>query len=212
MVRWKGTGRASDRSPNSLPTASFAAAAARSGEYQDCYRHRLRLRDRPSHAEEFANEGADVVVTYLEDQDGAEETRRRVEGAGRRALVVHLDVRDPTDVAHLFERIERNLGTPYILVNNAGIDSTGKLVAEVPLEDWDNELRTNLYGRFYCCQHFIRARQAAGGHGKIINVPSVHQEIPRQRPDLHNRRRDDNEPGPGRLIRRAAIRAEEERI
>src|SRR5688500_18405268 len=48
---------------------------------QDCYRHRLRLRDRPSHAEEFAKEGADVVVTYPEDQDGTEETRRRVADA-----------------------------------------------------------------------------------------------------------------------------------
>jgi glucose 1-dehydrogenase len=130
-------------------------------------------------AEEFAKEGADVVVTYLEDQDGAEETRRLVEDAGRRALVAHLDVRDPTEVAHLFERTERELGTPYILVNNAGIDSTGKPVAEMPLEDWDNELKTNLDGSFDCCQHFIHARKAVGGQGKIINVTSVHEEIPR---------------------------------
>ena len=120
-----------------------------------------------------------MVVTYLEDQGGAEETRRRVEAAGRRAIICQLDQREPTAVARLFEATERELGTPYILVNNAGIDSTGKPVAEMPLEDWDNEMKTNLYGPFYCCQHFVRARQAAGGHGKIINVTSVHQEIPR---------------------------------
>jgi glucose 1-dehydrogenase len=120
-----------------------------------------------------------VVVTWFRDRDGAEATRRRVEEAGRRALVAHLDVRDPTEVAQLFERTERELGTPYILVNNAGIDSTGKHVAEMPLEDWDNELKTNLYGPFHCCQHFIRARKSAGDQGKIINVTSVHQEIPR---------------------------------
>ena len=130
-------------------------------------------------AEEFAKEGADVVVTYFRDQDGAEETRRRVEAAGRRALVLPLDARDPGLVAQLFERTEREFGTPYILVNNAGIDSTGKPVADLPIEDWDNELKTNLYGPFYCCQHFIRARRAAGGRGKIINVTSVHEEIPR---------------------------------
>ena len=130
-------------------------------------------------AEEFAKEGADVVVTYFRDQDGAEETRRRVEAAGRRALVARLDVRDPTEVAQMFEATARQLGTPYILVNNAGIDSTGKPVADTPLEDWDNELKTNLYGPFYCCQQFIRARKAAGGRGKIINVTSVHEEIPR---------------------------------
>jgi glucose 1-dehydrogenase len=66
-----------------------------------------------------------------------------------------------------------------ILVNNAGVDSTGKEVSEMPLEDWDSSIRTNLYGPFYCCQHFIRARRRSGGGGKIINVTSVHQEIPR---------------------------------
>ena len=111
-----------------------------------------------------------MVVTWFRDRDGAEATRRRVEEAGRRARVAHLDVRDPTEVAQLFERTERELGTPYILVNNADMDSTGKHVAEMQLEDWDNELKTNLYGPFHCCQHFIRARKSAGGQGKIINV------------------------------------------
>ena len=111
-----------------------------------------------------------MVVTWFRDRDGAEATRRRVEEAGRRAHVAHLDVRDPTEVAQLFERTERELGTPYILVNNADMDSTGKHVAEMQLEDWDNELKTNLYGPFHCCQHFIRARKSAGGQGKIINV------------------------------------------
>ena len=60
-----------------------------------------------------------MVVTWFRDRDGAEATRRRVEEAGRRAHVAHLDVRDPTEVAQLFERTERELGTPYILVNNA---------------------------------------------------------------------------------------------
>jgi glucose 1-dehydrogenase len=130
-------------------------------------------------AEEFAKEGADVAVTFLEDESGAEETRRRVEAAGRRAFVAHLDQRNPQQVAKLFEQVEARLGRPYILVNNAGIDSTGKHVADMPVEDWDNEIRTNLYGPFYCCQHFIRARKRDGGKGKTINVTSVHQEIPR---------------------------------
>ncbi len=130
-------------------------------------------------AEEFAKEGADVAITYLHDQDGAEETRRRVEAAGRRAIVMRFDQRDPEQVARLFRETEDQLGTPDILVNNAGIDSTGKQVADMPLEDWDAEMRTNLFGPFYCCQHFIRARRAAGGKGKIINITSVHQEIPR---------------------------------
>lgn len=130
-------------------------------------------------AETFAEEGADVAITYFHDQQGADETRQKVEAAGRRAIVVQVDVRKPEEVEHLFRETQEKLGTPYILVNNAGIDSTGKQVPDMPAEDWDDEMKTNLYGPFYCCQQFIRARRNAGGNGKIINITSVHQEIPR---------------------------------
>jgi glucose 1-dehydrogenase len=130
-------------------------------------------------AEAFALEGADVAVTYFHDSDGAEETRKKIEAAGRNAIVVQLDQCDPQQVEHLFRRAQVDLGTPDILVNNAGIDASGKQVAEMPLEDWDREIKTDLYGPFYCCQQFIRARRAVGGRGKIINITSVHETIPR---------------------------------
>ena len=130
-------------------------------------------------AEAFAKEGADVAITWLHDKDGAERTRRQVEAAGRRAVVVNFDQRDPAQVERLFAETVDHLGRPDILVNDAGVDSTGIQVAEMSIEDWDNELKTNLYGPFYCCQQFIRMRRAAGGKGKIINITSVHQEIPR---------------------------------
>ncbi|MBF0306781.1 MAG: SDR family NAD(P)-dependent oxidoreductase, partial [Alphaproteobacteria bacterium] len=127
----------------------------------------------------FAEEGADVTVTYFHARNGAEETRTLIEAAGRRAIVVRLDQRQPDEVERLFQETEEKLGLPDILVNNAGIDSTGRQVADMPIEDWDNMLRTNLYGPFFCCRLFIRMRRRAGGKGKIINVTSVHQEIPR---------------------------------
>lgn len=130
-------------------------------------------------AEEFAREGADVVVTYHSDDSGAQDTKRRVEALGRRALVLQLDVRQPDEVAQLFQRAGRELGTPFILVNNAGMDASEQQVADMTGDDWDQTLRTNLYGPFYCCQQFIRMRRQAGGQGKIINVTSVHEEIPR---------------------------------
>jgi glucose 1-dehydrogenase len=130
-------------------------------------------------AEAFAKEGAKIAIIYLHDKNGAEETRRRVEATGQQAIILQVDQRDVAQIEQLFEATKDKLGAPFILVNNAGIDSTGKNVDEIPLEDWDNEMKTNLYGPFYCCQHFIRARKAAGGKGKIINITSVHQEIPR---------------------------------
>ncbi|MBU1211943.1 MAG: SDR family NAD(P)-dependent oxidoreductase [Alphaproteobacteria bacterium] len=46
-------------------------------------------------------------------------------------------------------------------------------------EDWDREMKISLYGPFYCCREFIRARRAHGGQGNVINITSVHQTIPR---------------------------------
>ncbi len=130
-------------------------------------------------AVEFAKEGADVAVMYWHDKAGAENTKRFVEGEGRRAIIVQTDIREEGDVAKLFGETERQLGTPFILVNDAGVDATGDEVADMKLEDWDDRIKTNLYGPFYCCQHFIRARRKAGGNGKIINITSVHEDIPR---------------------------------
>lgn len=129
-------------------------------------------------AEIFAAEGADVVVTYRNDRHGADETRGRVESTGRRAEVVRLDQREPLEVDRLFRETRNALGIPYILVNNAAIGGGSGQVVDTSPEDWDTVLKTDLYGPFYCCRHFVRERRAAGGRGKIINVSSVHEEIP----------------------------------
>src|SRR3954452_4252414 len=129
-------------------------------------------------ATEFAAEGAHVIVNYLEDEAGAQETLRRVTAAGRRGIVVQADVRDPAAVESLFRQGQEALGVVDILVNNAGVGSSGKPLAEVSLEEWDRVIRTDLYGPFFCCRQFIRMRKAAGGRGRIINVTSVHEEIP----------------------------------
>lgn len=120
----------------------------------------------------FAEEGADVVITFLEDQSGAEKTREAVEAAGRRAMVMRVDQRQPAEVAKMFEKTRKQLGAPTILVNNAGVDASGKHVKDMTLDDWDNEIRTNLYGPFYCCQHFIRGLEGSEKHGSIINITS----------------------------------------
>lgn len=130
-------------------------------------------------AEAFAQEGADVVVTYHSEPEGADETRAMVEAAGRRALVLPLDQSDPADVARFFRDTQAELGTPDILVNNAGIDLSGTQVADMQVKDWDKTLQTNLSGPFFCCQRFIQARRRVGGRGRIINVTSVHQDIAR---------------------------------
>jgi len=129
-------------------------------------------------AEEFARAGADIALTYHSDKAGAQESCRRVEAAGRKAVMRQVDVRSEASVAALFEAITQELGTPNILVNDAGIGGGGKPVAEISAEEFDRVIKTDLYGPFFCCRDFVRRRQAAGGGGKIVNITSVHEAIP----------------------------------
>jgi glucose 1-dehydrogenase len=129
-------------------------------------------------AEEFARAGADIGLTYHSDEAGARESCRRVEAAGRKAVMRQVDVQDEASVAALFDAIVQELGTPHILVNDAGVGGGGKPVAEISAEEFDRVIKTDLYGPFFCCRNFVRRRQAAGGGGKIVNITSVHETIP----------------------------------
>ncbi len=127
----------------------------------------------------FAEEGADVAITYLHDAEGAWTTRREIETRGRRALAMQTDQRDPAAVGRLFEEVRRRLGVPTILVNNAGVALEGDPVKNMSHEDWDNVIKTNLYGPFYCCQQFIRLleNERDRPHATIINITSVQEQI-----------------------------------
>jgi len=129
-------------------------------------------------AVEFAKEGAHVVVNYLSDADGADRTRQAVQAEDRRALVVQCDVSDESQVEAMFDEAMQAFGTLDILMNNAGVDASGTEVAELSTDVWDKAIRTNVYGYFFCCRRFAQIRTSAGGEGKIINVTSVHEDIP----------------------------------
>lgn len=127
----------------------------------------------------FASEGADVIVNYLEDQDGANHTRQEVEAHGRKAIVVQADHGHEDQVEKMFRESLDTFGHIDILMNNASVDASGTYVADLEIEDFVRSLRSNLIGQVICCKHFINHRKAAGGGGRIINTTSVHQERPR---------------------------------
>ena len=127
---------------------------------------------------EFAKEGADVVVHYLDDADGAERTKSGVEAAGRRAVVTQGDLKEEFEVEAMFDAAMAEFGALDILMNNAGVDASGTPVAELSTEVWDRAIRTNLYGYFFCARRFVQLRLAAGGGGKLLNVSSVHADNP----------------------------------
>ncbi len=128
---------------------------------------------------EFAREGADVVINFLQDEAGANDTAEQVRSMGQRALVVQGDVGSEEAVIAMFERALANVGPIDVLVNSAGVDASGTYVADLELKDFEDSLRTNLMGPFLTCRQFIRTRRDLGGSGRIINISSVHEEIPR---------------------------------
>ncbi|GJE17889.1 SDR family NAD(P)-dependent oxidoreductase [Methylobacterium marchantiae] len=129
-------------------------------------------------AELFAREGADVAITYNTDAEGARETTRRVEAAGRKCLVIQNDVGDPASVEATFERVAEEFGVLDILINNAGQAMSGMPVAEMDDGKLEQILRVNLMGPVFCARAFIKVRRANGGRGKIVIVSSVAQHLP----------------------------------
>ncbi|KIC58420.1 MULTISPECIES: SDR family NAD(P)-dependent oxidoreductase [Brevundimonas] len=123
----------------------------------------------------FADEGADVVITWYTDEAGAVETAERVRGFGRRAMVQRLDVRAPESVKALFDEAAA-FGEIDILVNNAGLSGAHKPFVDTTDADFDDMLKTDLYGPFYCAREYVRRRGDRGG--KIINISSVHEATP----------------------------------
>jgi glucose 1-dehydrogenase len=122
-------------------------------------------------------DGAAVAVNYLRDPDAATEVVRQIEGSGSAAVALEGDVGDEPSVESFFGGAEEALGGPVdVLVNNAGIEMAHLLV-DMPLDDWERVLRVNLTGTFLCSRELAR-RLPEDGNGVIVNVSSVHEQIP----------------------------------
>jgi 3-oxoacyl-[acyl-carrier protein] reductase len=119
----------------------------------------------------LAADGLAVAVTDL-DQDGATAAAAAINEAGGQARAWALDVRDSRAIAATFAAIAAALGTPAVLVNNAGIYPDGTLL-DMQEAAWDAVLATNLKGPMLCAQAFARLRLAAGGGGAIVNIAST---------------------------------------
>jgi gluconate 5-dehydrogenase len=121
-------------------------------------------------ARALARAGADLVITSRR-RDDLRDFQREIEGMGRRALPLALDVRDQASIRRMAEEALAGYGTVDILVNNAGCNIR-KPALEVTWEDWNTILDTNLRGSFFVAQALARP-MVARGHGRIINIGSV---------------------------------------
>jgi glucose 1-dehydrogenase len=125
----------------------------------------------------FAQEGADVAVNYPRDRSEAEQTAAQAEKAGRRAIIVQADVGVPADSQRMLEEAVKALGGVDILVNNAGIERHAAFL-DIAEKDYRAVIGVDLDGPFFCTQAFARHRRDVKQPGKVINISSVHEELP----------------------------------
>ncbi len=126
----------------------------------------------------YAREGAKVVITFHSDEEGANDTLKEVQQAGGEGIVLPVDVGDEKKVEQMFDKTLEHFGDLHILVNNAAVNASGTKLADMTTDHWNKTIQTNLTGYFFCCRRFINIRKQKGGGGKIINISSVHEEIP----------------------------------
>ena len=123
--------------------------------------------------------GYDVGITWHTDNEGAQGTAEEVRAAGRRAEVRQLDLTKLDTAQPTINDLADALGGLDVLVNNAGRGGGGKFL-EHTLEDWQSELDVNLTGAFLCAQAAAQRMVDAGRGGRIINVTSVHEHVPKE--------------------------------
>lgn len=125
----------------------------------------------------FARAGANVAVHYHSDEAGARRTAQQVEQHGRRAVVLQADLAEPKNAERLFAEAHAQLGPLDILVNNAGRGASVEQSLDTPLDEFLKVLNVDLLSPWLLCQQAARQMLGRGG-GVIINITSVHEEIP----------------------------------
>lgn len=122
-------------------------------------------------AQRLAADGWDVALTYVSDRNGCEATAAVVREAGRRALSVQVDTRDPDAVDAAVATVERELGPLDAVVVNAGTTRDG-LAIRMSAEDWQAPLQVNLEGAASTIRA-SSARMQARGSGSIVALTSI---------------------------------------
>jgi NAD(P)-dependent dehydrogenase (short-subunit alcohol dehydrogenase family) len=118
----------------------------------------------------FAREGADVLISYLDEHEDARETAKYVEEAGKKAVLVPGDIKDEQHCKQIIQRAVEEFGQIDVLVNNAAYQMSRNSLQEVSTEEWDETFKTNIYPMFYLCKE-AEAHLKPGS--TVVNTTSV---------------------------------------
>lgn len=123
----------------------------------------------------FAREGADVLISYLDEEEDARETARWVEEAGRRAVLVPGDIGDPAHCRAIVDKAVEAFGRVDVLVNNAAHQATFSSPEEIGDAEWDHTFRINIHAMFYLTKAVLPHMRPGSA---IINTTSVNADTP----------------------------------
>ncbi|MCV2491512.1 SDR family oxidoreductase [Geodermatophilus sp. YIM 151500] len=124
----------------------------------------------------FAREGADVLISYLDEHEDARDTAKYVEDAGRRCVLVAGDLADRAHAKTVVPTAMEEFGRLDVLVNNAAFQMTHETIEEIPDEEWDHTLALNLSAMFTLCKDALPHMKPGAS---IINSSSVNSDQPR---------------------------------
>ncbi|HEX8366438.1 MAG TPA: SDR family oxidoreductase [Allosphingosinicella sp.] len=127
----------------------------------------------------YAREGADILISYLNEHEDAQETARWVEQAGRKAVLMPGDIADPAFCRAIIDRAVQEFGRVDILVNNAAQQMTHESIAEISDEEWQRTFAVNIHAMFYLVKAALPHMKEGSS---IINTSSINSDNPR--PDL----------------------------
>ncbi|MBY5359527.1 SDR family oxidoreductase [Rhizobium leguminosarum] len=123
----------------------------------------------------YAREGADLVLSYLDEDEDADETKRLVEQAGRKAILVSGDIQDPAHCRQIIETAVKELGGIDILVNNAAHQASFKSIDEISDEEWELTFKVNIHAMFYLTKAAVAHMKPGSA---IINTASINSDNP----------------------------------
>lgn len=124
----------------------------------------------------FAREGADVLISYLNEEEDAKDTADYIKREGRKAILVPGDISNEEHCKQIVEKALGEFGGIDIIVNNAAMQVTHETLQDIPSDEWDLTFKTNVHAMFYICK-------AAEPHLKpgssIVNTTSVNAYTPK---------------------------------
>lgn len=123
----------------------------------------------------YAREGADLLISYLDEHEDARETRKWVEEAGRKAILMPGDISDSAHCGAIVDKAVAELGGVDILVNNAAHQASFKDIGDISDEEWALTFAVNIHAMFYLAKAAVPHLKRGG---VIINTTSINADQP----------------------------------